>query len=117
MLQLQQAGWQIGLRIDPLIYQEDYQLQYRGLFQQLFSQLNGAQLHSVSLGTFRLPRSYFRNMVQLYPDEPLFAGSFSDTRGMISYPESLEQEMTDFCTRELLQHVPESLLFPCTLNG
>ena len=117
MLQLQQAGWQIGLRFDPLIYQEDYQLQYCGLFQQLFSKLNGAQLHSVSLGTFRLPRSYFRNMVQLYPDEPLFAGSFSDTRGMISYPESLEQEMTDFCTRELLQHVPESLLFPCTLNG
>ncbi len=115
MLQLQQAGWQLGLRFDPLIYQPDYQAQYRRLFRKLFSQLNSGQLHSVSLGTFRLPRVFFRNIVQLYPDEPLFAGSFSDTRGMISYPQPLEQEMTGFCTREILQHIPESLLHPCTL--
>jgi spore photoproduct lyase len=115
MLQLQQAGWQLGLRFDPLIYQEDYQAQYRRLFQQLFCQLNTEHLHSVSLGTFRLPRGYFRNIVQLYPDEPLFAGSFSASNGMISYPQALEQEMTAFCSRELLQHIPESLLFPCTL--
>ena len=115
MLQLQQAGWQLGLRFDPLIYQHGYQAQYRSLFQQLFSQLDSAQLHSVSLGTFRLPRSYFRNIVQLYPDEPLFAGAFSASNGMISYPRALEQEMTAFCSRELLQHIPESLLFPCTL--
>lgn len=115
MLQLQQAGWRLGLRFDPLIYQPGYQAHYRELFQQLFSQLNSEQLHSVSLGPFRLPRGYFRNIVQLYPDEPLFAGRFSDTRGMISYPQALEQEMTAFCSRELLQHIPESLLFPCTL--
>jgi len=115
MLQLQQAGWQLGLRFDPLIYQQGYQAQYRRLFQQLFSQLDSEQLHSVSLGTFRLPRSYFRNIVQLYPDEPLFAGTYSVDNGMISYPQSLEQEMTAFCTRELLQHIPESVLFPCTL--
>jgi spore photoproduct lyase len=115
MLQLQQAGWRLGLRFDPLIYQPGYQAHYRGLFQQLFSQLNSEQLHSVSLGPFRLPRGFFRNIVQLYPDEPLFAGSFSETRGMMSYPQSLEREMTAFCTRELLQHIPESLLFPCTL--
>jgi len=115
MLQLQQAGWQLGLRFDPLIYQHGYQGQYRRLFQQLFSQLNNEQLHSVSLGTFRLPRGYFRNIVQLYPDEPLFAGAFSTENGMVSYPQALEQEMTAFCTRELLQHIPESLLFRCTL--
>jgi spore photoproduct lyase len=115
MLQLQQAGWQLGLRFDPLIYQHGYQAQYRRLFQQLFSHLNSEQLHSVSLGTFRLPRSYFRNIVQLYPDEALFAGAFSIDNGMISYPQTLEREMTAFCTRELLQHIPESVLFPCTL--
>jgi len=115
MLQLQQAGWRLGLRFDPLIYQPGYQAHYRGLFQQLFSRLNSEQLHSVSLGPFRLPRGFFRNIVRLYPDEPLFAGCFSDTRGMVSYPPTLEREMTAFCTRELLQHIPESLLYPCTL--
>ena len=115
MQTLQQAGWQLGLRFDPLIYQHDYRQQYTRLFEQIFSQLDGGQLHSVSLGPFRLPRTYFKNIVRLYPDEPLFAGSFAQTGGMISYPQPLENEMTGFCTRELRKHVPEAVLFPCTL--
>ena len=110
---LQQAGWSLGLRFDPLIYQPGYREQYRKLFQQVFSQLDTTRLHSVSLGTFRLPRSYFRNILQLYPDEPLYAGTFTETGGMISYPAEQEHEITGFCTTELLNHVPESLLFHC----
>jgi len=115
MQQLQQAGWQLGLRFDPLIYHEDYRDSYRELFQQLFSQLRADQLHSVSLGAFRLPQGYFKRLVKLYPDEPLFAGQFSTTRDMVSYPRNQEQEMLAYCTTELLQHIPDSLLFPCTL--
>jgi hypothetical protein len=54
-------------------------------------------------------------MVQLYPDERLFAGNFETAKDMVSYPGAQQQEMTDFCTQELLRHIPESLLFPCTL--
>jgi spore photoproduct lyase len=115
MLQLQQAGWPLGLRFDPMIYQDNYQADYRLLFEQLFSRLDTDALHSVSLGTFRLPRGYFKKMVQLYPDERLFAGNFESRNDMISYPSDLEQEMTAFCTQELLQHIPEPLLFPCSL--
>ena len=100
MQKLQQAGWQLGLRFDPLIYQDDYRQHYTHLFEQVFSQL---------------PLDYFRNIVRLYPDEPLIADSFSENGGMVSYPEELEHEMSDFCTRELLKHVPEALLFPCKL--
>ena len=115
MQKLQQAGWRLGLRFDPLIYQDDYRQQYTRLFEQVFSQLQTDRLHSVSLGPFRLPRDYFRNIVRLYPDEPLFAGSFAESGGMVSYPGELEHEMSDFCTRELLKHVPEALLFPCKM--
>jgi hypothetical protein len=34
---------------------------------------------------------------------------------MISYPEEQEREITGFCTAELLNHIPESLLFPCAV--
>lgn len=40
---------------------------------------------------------------------------YAETGSMISYPQALENEMTGFCTRELLKHVPETLLFPCRL--
>jgi spore photoproduct lyase len=115
MLKLQQAGWLIGLRFDPLIYEDNYQQQYASLFEQVCSPLDTGQLHSVSLGPFRLPRTYFKSIVRLYPDEALFAGNFTETGGMVSYPQSLEREMTDFCTRELLKHGPETALCPCRL--
>jgi spore photoproduct lyase len=115
MVQLQQAGWQTGLRFDPLIYQDNYREQYRGLFRQVFEHLDTGRLHSVSLGTFRLPRTYFKNIVRLYPDEPLFAGAFAESGGMVSYPAELEQELSSFCTTELLHYIPEQLLFPCSL--
>ena len=115
MQKLQHAGWPVGLRFDPMIYHPDYQQQYTRLFAQLFGPLDTTRLHSVSLGPFRLPRTYFRNIVRLYPDEALFAGNLTETAGMISYPQSLERDMTDFCTGELLKHVPESALFPCGL--
>jgi len=57
--------------------------------------------------------SSFRNIVRLYPDEPLFAGSFAESGGMVSCPEALEKETTGFCNCELLKHVPETVLFPC----
>jgi spore photoproduct lyase len=115
MVQLQQAGWSAGIRFDPLVYQQGYQAQYRALFCEVFARLDTDRLHSVSLGPLRLPRGYFRTISRLYPDEPLFAGPLAETNGMISYHQDLENELTGFCTAELRSHVPESLLFPCTV--
>lgn len=113
MTLLQQHGWLLGLRFDPLVYQDNYDQQYSRLFEQVFRPLAVEQLHSVSLGPFRLPRTYFRNILQLHPDEPLYAGPFAESNGMISYRAELENEMLAFCNRRLLEYVPETLLFPC----
>jgi len=115
MVQLQQAGWSTGIRFDPLVYQQDYQAQYRALFSEVFARLDTDRLHSVSLGPLRLPRGYFKTISRLYPDEPLFAGPLAETNGMVSYQRDLENELTGFCSAELRNHVPESLLFPCTV--
>lgn len=113
MAQLQDAGWALGLRFDPLIYQQDFRTHYRRLFQQVFARLQAERLHSVSLGPFRLPRSYYKNILRLYPDEPLFAGPLTETGSTISYPVDMEEQLTGFCTRELHKHVPGDLLYPC----
>ena len=39
LLKLQEQGWQVGLRFDPLIYQTGYQHQYKQLFEQVFSRI------------------------------------------------------------------------------
>ena len=113
LLKLQAHGWQIGLRFDPMIYQLGYQQQYQHLFEQVFSVIKLESLHSVSLGAFRLPEKYFKKVHKLFPDEKLFVSPLENNQGMISYKEALEQEMTDFCTEQLLRYIPKELFFPC----
>jgi len=113
LLKLQAHGWQIGLRFDPMIYQLGYQQQYQHLFEQVFSVIKLESLHSVSLGAFRLPEKYFKKVHKLFPDEKLFVSPLENNQGMISYKETLEQEMTHFCTEQLLRYIPKELFFPC----
>ena len=110
---LQQAGWPIGLRFDPIIYCDDYQQIYGDFFEQVFARINMSQLHSVSLGTFRMPQGFYRNIVKLYPEARLFAGPLAESQPMVSYETALEQQMLNFCREKLLQLMPEEKLFIC----
>lgn len=113
MVRLQRQGWPIGLRFDPLILHEGFEANYRDLLDRVFAVLDAGRLHSVSLGPFRLPRQVFRRMTRLYPEEPLFADSLTETEPLVSYAPDVEQQLLDFCESELLRRIPRSLYFPC----
>lgn len=113
LIKVQAHGWRIGLRFDPLIYQSDYREQYQQLFTQVFAHINLEQLHSVSLGTFRLPEAFFKKIHKLYLEEKLLAGSFENHQGMTSYNKNLEQEMMDYCSEQILNYISEQQFFPC----
>jgi spore photoproduct lyase len=115
LCKLQEQGWLIGLRFDPLIYQSDYKVQYQQLFADVFARIKPEQLHSVSLGVFRLPESYFKKIHKLYPEEKLFASPLQQQNGMVSYTTELEQEMFSYCSELLLSYIPEAKFFPCKL--
>ena len=110
---LQNKGWTIGLRFDPLIYFDDYQQAYAELFTQVFAALDVTKIHSVSLGGFRMPEKFFKNMVKLYPDEKLFAARLEDNEGMVSYEKNIETDMLAYCENELLKYIRKEIYFPC----
>jgi len=112
---LQQQGWSIGLRFDPLIYQHHYREQYQALFEQVFSAIDAEKLHSVSLGVFRLPEHFFKKIHKLYPEERLFAGPLQNAMGMVSYRSDLERAMMADCSELLLQYLSKEQFFPCNL--
>jgi spore photoproduct lyase len=113
MEQLGRAGWKLGLRFDPLIYHDDYETQYQKLFKDVFRRIDVGHIHSVSFGSFRLPKGIYENMFRLYPDEKLLAGTLTVRDGMITYPEPVEAKMFEFIRNELAGYVPDKLLFPC----
>lgn len=119
LAQLQEAGWPIGLRFDPLIAADNFESIYKRMFEQVFEKLDCAKIHSVSLGTFRLPKSFHRTITKLYPDEPMFAVPLQnhsrgpDSSTMIGYTQSLEHNMMEFCKNEILKHIDATQLFAC----
>ncbi len=111
---LQARGWRIGLRFDPLIYQEGVNEQYERLFAQVFNATDAALLHSVSLGSFRLPKTYYRSLARLYPYEVLFASPLEEAGdGMVTYRDRIREDLLYFCRDALLKYIPEDKFFPC----
>ena len=100
-------GWPVGVRIDPLIDCVDFEGRYRTLFDKLFANLPPDSVHSVSLGAFRVPVSYFKKMEKLYPEEPLFAGKFEKRGNFTGYRQEVEQDRSAFCRDELLKRIGE----------
>ncbi|MFT5219207.1 MAG: spore photoproduct lyase [Planctomycetota bacterium] len=113
MKRLIDAGWPVGLRLDPVIYHDDYQNAFRQLLENMFAVIDPLALHSVSLGNFRLTKDHYRKVTRLYPDEPLFAQQLELNNGLVSYPQQLEQEMIGFCESELLRYIPAEIFHPC----
>ena len=113
MVKLQDAGWKLGLRFDPLIFENDYQDKYKRLFNYVFKHIRLDIIHSVSLGNFRLPKSFFHTVKKIYPDEVLFASPFEEKNGMVSYHQAIKDEMFTYCQNILLDYIPEDKLFPC----
>jgi len=110
---LQEKGWKIGLRLDPIIYCENWQEEYQNFYEEVFSTISLERLHSVSMGAFRVPRGVFKNMARLYPEEKLFAHSLEEKNGTVTYKETIEKEMIAFCADQILTYVPEKQFFPC----
>ncbi len=111
---LQDAGWKIGLRFDPLLYADNFNEIYGAMFDQVFATLNMSDVHSVSLGVFRLPKAFHKKLVRLYPDAKLLNAPIAARDGMMSYPEDVEETMRNFCMQRLQQHIGDHQFFPCT---
>jgi spore photoproduct lyase len=78
---LQAHGWPVGLRFDPLIPLDENETVYRDFFANVFNEVDPHAVHSVTLGTLRLPRAFAKRMLKLYPEERLFAAPFADIDG------------------------------------
>ena len=115
MAQLQQNGWKLGLRFDPMLSYVNYQSSYHGLFEKIFKQLDPTFIHSVSMGGFRMPKGFFKKIKKLYPQEPLYNLAMEDVNGMKGISLSHEQKMLEFCESQLLQWLPKNKLYYCDL--
>ncbi len=110
MVRLQEAGWTLALRFDPLVWHRDQAAHFEALCARIFARVDGGRLHSTCLGAFRMPRDYFKRLRRLYPLEPAFAGGLVDQQGMVAYDPKIESGMIEAATGCLSRFVPVSTI-------
>lgn len=110
---LQQQGWPVALRFEPVIYSPEFRREYDDLFTAVFGRLNAAAIHSVSLGLFRMPKHYLAEITRLYPDEPLFARSFMEQDGELGQLPAQQQELRETLEQLLFRHISTWQYYRC----
>lgn len=114
--ELQDLGWPIGLRFDPLIYHPNWEQNYSDFFEEVFQTLDPQKIHSITLGPFRLPISLYKRIANLFPDEALFFHEIEENQKLMTYKQEIEEKMHTFCSKEILERVPDSIFFPSLLK-
>ncbi len=93
LAKLQEHGWRIGLRFDPIIWHQDYLADYAEMIEGVFSQLDAERIDSLTIGGFRLPKGFYKTMHKLHPDHWLFSAGLSEQEGMVTYSSEIESQV------------------------
>ena len=106
---LQEYGWNVGLRFDPLIWFES-KYRYQQFFNQVFSSINILRIHSVTLGNFRMPKDFLKKIAKISPNNQLVQ------KKLIRQIFDNDQDITDkfgreYCLDQIKRYVPEEKVF------
>lgn len=108
---LQDHGWRIGIRFDPVVWHAGYEQTYAHAIDSVFAALDPERIDSVTLGGFRLPKGFFKTMLKLYPEHWLFNAGLSEQAGLVSYQPQLEREVLDTVAAQCRRFVSPDKLF------
>ena len=111
MILLAKKGWNIGLRFDPIMLNCASKKQYIDLFEQALGSIPKKNIHSVSIGGFRLSENHHKKMKHIDPNNKLLFNEDYD------YCDKLWALKPEFRETELSLHehlkklIPTSTIF------
>ena len=117
MRRLQNSGWKIGLRFDPLIYAPDFQNQYTELFREIFSSLDQNLIHSISIGAFRLPTDFYKKLEKSYPEDKFVMQPFVRHGGQVCYPREIELKLKEWSYSVLSEYITSDRIYFAQLSS
>ena len=114
MKQVADHGYSIGIRLDPLIYADNFKEIYFNLIDRIFSVVSPDQLHSVSVGTLRFPKKMFETIRKNYPHDKLINQPFVKSDKIISYTPEKQKQMEAIVRSQLSRYLCHSKIFSCS---
>ena len=113
LVKIAQYGYKIGIRLDPLIYCENFEDLYNDLIDHIFNLIPQSQIHSVSIGKLRFPIKMYDKIHKLYPKEPLLHYKLVKDNKYVSYNKEIEKFMFDIVEKQLTKFIDKSFIFKC----
>lgn len=87
MRELQLANFPLGIHLDPIIHEDQFEDAYRELFSQMANELDLDKIEYLSMGVVRFTSSVFHQVKKNYPQSELLAAEFhSSFDGKVRYP-------------------------------
>ncbi len=108
--ELQKSNWKIGLRFDPIIFHDEFDKTYQKFFQKVFSEIDKDKIHSITLGTARLPSVYYNNMRRTKTNS-LFLSSLYKKKDSNCMTYERQEDIISFCKENILNYFDENKLF------
>ncbi|NBO24060.1 MAG: DNA photolyase [Chlamydiae bacterium] len=109
---LQKVGYKIGLRFDPMMAIENGLNIYSRFFDQVFDRVEAKGVHSVTIGTFRLPKGVYQNYSKLDPLDFRLALLEETKEQEYRYASRWLDPLFDLAIDKISKHIPQELIYP-----
>ncbi len=87
MAELQKVGFPLGIHLDPIIHEDQFEKSYQELFEEMAEYLDLENIEYLSMGVVRFTGSVFHQVKKNYPQSELLAAEFhSSFDGKVRYP-------------------------------
>lgn len=100
-------GWPVRLCFDPVLAVKDWQGAYGDLIEETFRQIDPSSVRDVTVGVFRMTKSYFERIKKQRQDTDVVYNDYELDDTTVTYSSAQRQEITAFMSERLRAYIPE----------
>lgn len=104
-------GFPVRLCFDPVLYCEDWKAVYGAFLEEVAETLDFAAVKDVSVGAFRIPQGFLRQMRKHNPKSAAACYPYRNEGGVACYEAELEEEITRFFFEKLTKKIGNEKIF------
>lgn len=108
----QEAGYYIGIRIEPIFHFEGWEKAYQDLLENIFDQLKISMFYSFSLSTFRYTPMLKSKILAQNPHTWILHDEFvPGVDGKYRYFKPIRLKIYNFLVDQILRHYPSAFIY------
>jgi len=100
-------GWPIRLCFDPVLAVPSWRSIYGKMFEETFKQIDPATVRDVTIGVFRMTKSYFQRLKKQRQDTPILFDNYIQEGSTMTYPVEIRSKITEFIRQCLKNYFRE----------